>query len=190
MSRNQIQKLYDSCEVLPLKLFFKVAETSDFNLLVINGEYEDVFLSELWEDIIKEYADLDNNMSLNNTLDKREELFKEAAMFCEVKAMLLYLAGAYKQEYVDRLNELGYKIDEKDIIKSLKQNDQKSNHISTKMKMIQADIDGSNSPKKSTFDSTMSWLASELKFEPNENITVLRYLEYKKRIKERKPKAA
>lgn len=176
---------YKTCSELPLKVFFQIAETGDLNLLIIEGEEDLVILTDAWEEILIEYSKLDKNMGLMNVMEQREQLFKQAALFCEIKAMLLYLVGAYKQEFVDRLNELGYKIDKKNIIQSIKRNDQKSNNISTRMQIIQKDIEKTSDGKKSSFDAAMSFIASELGFEPNENLTVARYCEYKNRISER-----
>ena len=70
-------------------------------------------------------------------------------------------------------------------IESIQQNDRRANHISTRMQIIQKDIEKYSDGKKASFDSVMAWLSSQLGFEPKEDLTVLRYLEYKKQINER-----
>ena len=179
---------HKSCTTLQLKVFFEIAETGNVKLLLISGKEDTVKLMDAWEDILEEYSQLDKNMALMNVMEQRETLFKQAALYCEIKAMLLYLVGGYKQEFVDRLNELGYRIDKDNLIQSIKRNDQKSNNISTRMQIIQKDIESHSTGKKSTFDQTMAFIASELGFEPNENLTVARYLAYKNQINERNKK--
>lgn len=176
---------HKSCKTLPLKLFFEIAETGNVKLL---GDGEIVELTDVWEKILIEYSELDNNMTMNNIMDLEEEQFKQMALYCEIKAMLLYLVGAFKQEFIDRLNQLGYKVDKDNLINDIKRNDQKSNNIFTRVKMIKADIKNMTSGKKSSFDKEMSIIATQLGFEPNEEVTVARYIEYKNRIKETKKK--
>lgn len=177
--------MYKNCKELPLKIFFDIAETGNVDLL---GEGEKAVLVQTWETIVIEYGKLDHNNTIQDVIEKSDQLYTQAALYCEIKAMLLYLVGAEKQEYVDRLNELGYKIDisdRKKKIESIKNNDQRANHISTRMQFIKNDIKKYSDGKKATFDSVMAWLGSELKFEPKEDITVSRYLEYKRQISER-----
>ena len=176
---------YKSIKDLPLKLFFEIAETGNIKLL--GNDIESV-LVDRWESIVIEYGKHDNNESINQVIEKSDMLYTQAALYCEIKGMLLYLVGSEKPEYVERLNQLGYKIDNssrKTKIESIQANDQRSNNISTKMQVIKAEIDSFSSGKKASFDSVMVYLSSNLGFEPKEDITVLRYLEYKKQINER-----
>lgn len=185
--KNQLE-YYKTCAELPLKVFFEVAETGNINLLVTDGKVENDILLEVWEKLIAEYAQIDNNKIIADVLDKTDQVFKQAALYCEVKAMFLYLIGAYKQEYVDRLKSLGYKVDMDNrpaMIESIQRGDNRSNHIATKMQILQKDIEKYSSKKRTSFDGAMAWLSSNLGFEPNDNLSVLRYLEYKKQIAER-----
>ena len=173
---------YKSIKDLPLKIFFEIAETGNIKLL---GNESESILVERWEKIVLDYGKYDDNQSIKNVIDKNDQLYIQAALYCEIKGMLLYLVGAEKEEYVVRLNELGYKINtnsNKEKIQSIQQNDRRANHISTRMQIIQKDIEKYSDGKKASFDSVMAWLSSQLGFEPKEDLTVLRYLEYKKQI--------
>lgn len=179
---------YKNCSELPLKIFFEIANDVENNLhlLVIKGEFDKAKMLEVWESIVLEYSKLDNNQAISDVLETKEEMFRQSALYCEIKGMLLYLAGAYKQEYIERLNELGYKIDKDKIIESLKANDSRSNHIATRMMFLQKDLEKySEGGNKSSFDREMSYLGTQLGFEPKEDLTVARYIEYKKRIREK-----
>ena len=184
--QTEKESVYDTCKVLPLKIFFEISETGNVELLIINNaEIAKKILIETWENIVIEYAKIDGNQQVQDVIDKGDEIYRQAALYCEIKGMLLYLVGAEKQEYIDRLSELGYKIDitdHKKKIKSIQNNDRRANHISTRMQMIQNEINSYSTGKKASFDSVMAWLSSQLGFEPKEDLTVLRYLEYKKQI--------
>jgi hypothetical protein len=179
---------YKTCKELPLRIFFEVAESGKVELLIIKGEVSKADLVKTWENIIEEYSKIDKNMAIRDVIEKKDEMFKQAALYCEIKGMLLYLLGAYKQEYVERLNELGYRINEDDretFVKSIKTADSRANHISTRLQFLQKDLEKHDTDEKSSFDAVIAWLSSQLGFEVNEDITVLRYLEYKKQIKRR-----
>jgi len=187
-------EFYSNCSELPLKIFFDIANTRDYTLL-LKGKYkyiDDIILAMAWEDIMHEWITLSENNSAKDVIAKTDQQFKEAAKYCEIKAMLLYLVGGFKQEYIDRLNQLGYKInttDREQLIKSIQTNYRRTNQINTKVKIIQKDIERSiGKTKKQTFDAAMAELSIELKFEPDQNITCARYLEYKKIIRERNRK--
>ena len=185
-------KYYDSCKVLLLRIFFEITSTGNVDLLIINNAtIAKKVLVETWEEIVLEYAKIDGNQQVQDVIEKGDELYNQAALYCEIKAMLIYLVGAESKEYVDRLNELGYTVNitnHESKIKSIQQNDRRANNISTRMQIIQKEIEGYGSGKKSTFDEAMSFLGLNLPHVPDENITVSRFLAYKKQINERNKK--
>jgi len=181
---------YKTCNELPLKIFFTVAEKGDVTLLLKEESevIDTAILIEAWENIIIEYGKLDNNQSIIDVLDKSDQMYTQGALYVEIKGMLIYLVGAEKPEYVERLAELGYNIDmssRETMINTIKQGDARSNHISTRMQFLQKDIEKYSEGKKQTFDGAMAWISSNLGFEPREDLTVSRYVEYKKQIRER-----
>ena len=185
---------YKNCSDLPLRIFFEVAETLNYSLLLkkIDGYVDEVILSMVWEDIISDWIAISENTKIQNVIDKTDQQFIQTAKYIEIKAMLLYLVGAYKKEYVDRLAELGYKIDvtdRKSLIESIKLNDNRSNQINTRVKILQKEIEQVTADtKRQTFDGAMAEISTQLKFEPDNNITCARYLMYKKQINERNKK--
>ena len=193
-SKQTIEKVlvYNTCKILPLRIFFEITETGNVDLLIIdNATIAKKILVQTWEEIVLEYAKIDGNQQVQDVIDKGDELYNQGALYVYIKSMLIYLVGAYKQEYVDALNELGYNIDtssHKSKIKSIQQNDRRANNISTRMQIIQKEIEGYGGGKKSTFDEAMSFLGLNLPHVPDENITVSRFLAYKKQINERNKK--
>lgn len=178
--------VYETCKVLPLRVFFEITDTGNVELLIIdNAEIAKKILIETWENIVIEYAKIDGNQQVQDVIDKGDEIYRQAALYCEIKGMLLYLFGAENQGYIDRLNELGYKIDTSSRVKkinSIKQNERRANHISTRMQIIQKEIESYGEGKKGTFDDAMSFLGMNLPHVPDEDITVSRFLAYKKQI--------
>lgn len=191
--RTEKGSVYETCKVLPLRIFFEITDTGNVQLLIIdNAEIAKKILIETWENIVIEYAKIDGNQQVQDVIDKGDEIYRQAALYCEIKGMLLYLFGAENQEYVDRLNQLGYKIDISSRVKklnSIKQNERRANHISTRMQIIKKEIESySDGSKKGSFDDAMSFLGLNLPHVPDENITVSRFLAYKKMIHERNKK--
>lgn len=183
------ESVYNSCDILPLKIFFAVSETGNFELLIIdNAEISKKILLETWEALVLEYAKLDGNQQVQDVMDKGDEIFRQAALYCEIKAMLLYLTGAYKAEYIQRLSELGYQVDlssYQDKIRTIQNLDRRANSISTRMQIIEKEIEQYGDGKRGSFDAAMSFLGLHLPHLPDENITVSRFLAYKRQIHER-----
>lgn len=181
---------YKNCKQLPLKIFFKIANSGDIKLLLIE-QTEDVdinLLEEAWRLILEEYGKIDLNPSINDTLEKSDLIFRYIAELCEVKAMLLYLIGAYKMEYVERLRDLGYSINmssHKDMIISINKANSKNDGLKNRIRSLKKSIDAHVEGGEQDFDAVYVWLCVNLGFEPKEDMTVSRYLQYKKQIHER-----
>jgi hypothetical protein len=181
---------YKTCEELPLKIFFKVAESGSFKYL-LKKESAKIDLNELqdaWEDIIIEYGRLDRNLAVTNAVEKSNQVIIYAAQYLEVRAMLIYLREIeYKQEYIDRLRELGYRIDLKEnYIGSLDIGERRVNNIITKLGLLEKEIETLKEGNTSTsFDAAMAWMMSHNISGLSEDITVKRYIEVKKQIHER-----
>lgn len=187
MSKTFIKKqlaFYNSCNVLPLKIFYEIAETGNVKLL---GEGDVNKLTDTWEEILLEYGEIDSNTNIKDTFDKVIQVSVKAAVYVEVNAMLLYLKEVdYKQEYIDRLAELGYKIDGKEYIKNIEANERKVKNIFTKIQFLKKDLEQNQSVKKtSSFDESMAWISANLNFWPPDDITVTRFIQLKKQINER-----
>jgi hypothetical protein len=172
-----------------LKLFFEIIQSGDLNKLVIKGKPTQVqVLEQAWEAIMAQYAKLDNNVSVSEILDLNAEAWRLTCEQAEVKAILLYLVGAYNEQYVERLVDLGYPIDMSSLKskkKSLVHCDKRANHIKTKLLLLQKRIEEyskTDNDKATSFDNTMGWLAINLNFEASNDITVSRYLSYKSQI--------
>jgi len=173
---------------LPLRTFYAIIESQDITKLAIAQHVPQAQLEQAWEAIMKEYAKLDNNVSVSEILDLNAETWRLVCEQAEVKAMLLYLVGAYNEQYVQRLKELGYPIDLSSLEskkKSLVLCDRRASHIKTKVLLLKKQIQSlseTDSNKGGSFDHTMGWLAIHLNFEPKNDITVSRYLSYKSQI--------
>ena len=106
-------KYYKSCETLPLKNFFKVIEKQDFKYLVIADDYDFKFkedLSELWEAILHEYAEIDNSNNVLDKFDAFKEIHQLAATYDIINVMIYSLYYQYNKGYIDDLAMFGYKV--------------------------------------------------------------------------------
>jgi hypothetical protein len=176
---------YDSCQVLPLKIFFQVAETGNLNLLAIQGRPNN--LIDIWQKILIEYGELDGNYLISDTFDKQGQIVRYAATYLEVDAMLIYLKHfKYDQDYVDRLLELGYRINPENYITDVERNQRTVKNIKSRIMMLQNEIESlKTDSNKSSFDEAISYLASNLNTWVPDDITVSRYVTLKRVIREK-----
>ncbi len=176
---------YDSCQTLPLKLFFKVAETGDLNHLVIQGMPKN--LLDLWQKILIEYGNLDGNFLISDTFDKQGQIMTYAATYVQVDAMLIYLKHfRYDQGYVNKLTELGYRVNPDNYITDIERNQRTVKNIKSRIMMLQNEIESLKTDgNKSSFDEAVSYLSANLSIWIPDDITVARYVSLKKVIREK-----
>lgn len=169
-----------------MRVFFAVAETGNLNLLVKSGK-PPKDLIELWEAILTEYGKLDGNLLLNDSLEKQKQMVSYAATYVEVTGMLLSLKHfRYREDYITRLSELGYHIDETQYIPDVERNQRTVKNIASRMLMLQKEISSlKEEGSKSSFDDAISYLAANLGSWVPDDITVARYISLKKVIKEK-----
>lgn len=98
---------YDSLDIIPVVIFFKIAETGDFNLLS-NENTDPAFLETIWNRLFEEHE----------TRQKSTESLKMFTIQKEIAALesdLKFVLGAisclefsFDQELIDRLKKLRY----------------------------------------------------------------------------------
>lgn len=183
---------YKSCTELPLKVFLEIAKTGNIELLLITGIIDKDKVIDIWENILDEYKKLDNNMLVSQTFEKVEQIEILIAQYLEVKAILIYLEEVeFKEEYFNRLVELGYKVDKEKYIESIQISGRRSDNIATRIGIIKKDIEASYVKGETvTFDSVMAWMMISGIVGLNDDITVARYLEIKKQIHGRNRKTS
>lgn len=164
-------------------------EKNDYKYLVDSKNYdfdlkED--LSELWEAILHEYAEIDSNGKVLEKFDAFKEIHQLAATYDILNAMIYYLHYRYNKKYIDDLAMFGYlvKIENNCItLKSLEVCKQMSRVILNDIDELKTTIE-SDEKKADTlnlFYKCMAWL---IKGYGNleDNITVAKYVALKNHL--------
>lgn len=182
-------KYYQSCDELPLKNFFKVIEEDDKKYLVKSDDYnfelkED--LNDLWESILKEYAELDKNGAILSRFKAIKEVNQLMATYQIVKWMLYVLRYKYRKDYIDDLALCGYKIEIIDNVISLDsilRAEQMSRAIINDIDSIKNELKQDDAPIKSNLFYTA--LAPLIKGYGNldDGITVAKFVALRKYLK-------
>ncbi len=126
---------------IPFRLFLKIAETGDINLLVRKGIVKEDKLSDCWEQIIKENKKHTGNTLLSTYMELSQDhliLLKEHTI---IKSALIILMIKPENELaLEALVEYGYHLNKKDMINSILNGLNNSNNIITHIQMKQNEI--------------------------------------------------
>ena len=181
-------KYYKTCDVLPLKNFFKVIENNDYKYLVISEDYDFEFkkdLSELWGSILHEYSELEGNNHILDKFDAFKEIHQLAVTYDIINTMIYSLHYRYNKSYIDDLAMFGYKvkiINNCITIASLETCSQMARSILNEIHDLKKVIDPEEkTDNKNLFYKCMAWL---IKGYGNleDNITVSKYIALKNHL--------
>lgn len=200
-------KTYKDCSELPLKNFLKIVETGNLKYLYKSTDYSNLIsvksLSDLWDSIVIEYADIEGASSLSEGFKLDIEIKQLQNLYNIVKAMLRLLILAspnnvnsdyakLASKYIIDLKNLGYEIDltnSDSYKKSIYRADKKANNIITRIRIKQKSLDQinkeSSTGEKVSFEKVYTNLVASLNINISENITVKQYCEYKEIIRKR-----
>ena len=163
-------------------------EKGDYKYLVISDDYDFKFkedLSELWEDILHEYAELEGNSHALDKFDAFREIHQLAATYDIINAMIYSLYYRYNKEYINDLAMFGYKVlivNNCITIASLEKCSQMSrgilNEIHDLKKVIEPEEKGNT---KNIFYKCMAWLIQGYG-NLEDDITVSKYIALKNHL--------
>lgn len=157
--------------------------------------------SEAWEEIVRRNAEENGSYDYQNYLNNLKEYYRLISEHTLVKAALLKLSYKVDPILAKYLTSRGYVIrlgkqravDSEAYANSIFAAVKKSDNLVTKIRMKRKEMTNTTNLKgnSKTFEAMMASLISLLGFEVNSNITLARYNEYKKFIKQKyKPKVA
>lgn len=102
--------IYDSIDIIPAKIFFKISDTGNLKLLVTDESvYDDNKLSLIWKNIEDENISLDNTNSIQKVVDVTKKIESLYAKFEAIKLAVYYLKKKIDNELIDLLLSYGYK---------------------------------------------------------------------------------
>lgn len=157
--------IYDSLDTIPYKLFIKVAETGNFNLLS-DTVTDPEALNDIWMKLYDEHLNQESNSEgkrvfrISKEIESLEMQLKIVLMSCEALKFDVY------DEIVERLVQLGYKLrcDNENYYKDIEQIERESNALKIKMKTLSALLPKSDENKKYNVDDVMASYCTILGF--------------------------
>jgi cell fate (sporulation/competence/biofilm development) regulator YlbF (YheA/YmcA/DUF963 family) len=189
-------KYYDTCKVLPLKIFCEIVNTNDYHLLALNKGFADPEKElEIWTNIIIEYSELEGDTTAKDRFEKVQTLNELKNSYTVIKAMIrfLWICPPDNEKYsknvdsiIKDLIKMGYKIDttnSEKYKKSIVAADQKANAIITFIRMKQNELQDNREEQDISFDELMAMIQSH--YSVDDNLTVSRYISMKKSIMSR-----
>lgn len=168
-------------------------------LLVAKTKARPEKCAEAWEEIVQRNAEENGSYEYQNYLDNLREYYRLITEHTLVKASLLKLTYKVDPALAKYLTSRGYVIrlgkqkasDSEAYANSIHAALKKSDNLVTKIRMKQKEMTNTTNLKGQvkTFESLMGNLIALLGFEVSADITLARYNEYKKFIKQKyKPK--
>lgn len=169
--------MYDSIDVIPAKIYFKILETGDISLL--SKEEEDAgVLALIWELIEAQHEELTQGKEEKKVLDLSKSIESLASRYESIRIAVYYLRREHDQELFDLLVGKGFNLDG-DIQEALDRVDRESEGIIAKIERLSLKIPKINkeSSAKTNFDKVvLSYGAiTGLGFVDTNNITITQY---------------
>lgn len=181
--------LYKDCSVLPLKVFCEIQNTGKKEYLSYDNEYHDKEeFDQKWLDILIEYGKDDPSSSILDNIEKEQYVKSLIAEHTAINGALFYLMYQYDEELYNWLKGLGYEVKIRGGVldhQSIEAQQKRSNHLITRVEIEKISFEvGNEKGKKSemNFDDIMAMLSDTFKVQINDDITVKRFLAFKKRL--------
>lgn len=179
-----------------LQDFIDISSTGEYAKLILAGQPDEAALSKAWEAIVEENGKQNGDRSYDAYFQLLKSYTLLVASYTVVKASLMQLSISIEYDVIIDLRKRGYVIDTTNtatIARSINAALSRVSNLITKATMKQkqmADIVASTErTKRVGFEEIIANLNVGLGFVVQDNVTLARYNEYKKILKERnKPK--
>jgi hypothetical protein len=168
-----------------------VINTADVTKLCYFGECSNDECIERWEDIVQKNYEINGGFDYINYKDSLQSYARLIADYNIVRCLLLKLIFVVDNDYIEQLKQRGYVIDTTNSLKyveSINSCVTRSENIVTRMKMKANELShliGDSDSKVLTFEEVIASLNVSLGFEVDDNITLVRFNEYNKMMKQR-----
>lgn len=172
----------------------QIADSGNVMLVAIGKARHDK-CAEAWEDIVRRNAEENGDYAYQNYVENLKEYYRLITERDLVFACLLKLSCKVDKDTAKFLTSRGYVIrlgkmqqsDSEAYANSLSSARSKMMNLNTKIEMKQKEMTNTTNLKgnQRTFESVMGSLISMLGFEVSSDLTLSRYNEYKKFIKEK-----
>jgi hypothetical protein len=175
-------------------LFLEIAETRELTLLIIEGSAMHEELVIAWEKIIAQNSSANNSLEYSSYVNHLRQLAKMLNEFTMLKSAVFVLALNADKDVIDFLKKKGHIVDtssdqayDKSLERLVKKHDALATQITMKQNQIQA-LSEKEVTEQVGFDQIMASLSAQIGFTVPEDVTLARYNEYKKIIKQKAKK--
>jgi hypothetical protein len=175
-------------ENIPLKLYLEIASSNDYQRLVISGKATDQECLQAWERIIQKNYEANGGFDYLNYKDTLQAYGRLVAEYNLIRCYLIKLVFMVDNDYIAFLDERGYKIKTTNSIEYAESINAcliRSENLITRITMKANELKQyikESSGEVTTFEGIMAGLSMSLGFEIKDDITLLRFNEYKKLI--------
>lgn len=167
--------IYNSIDIIPAKLFFKILETGEIELLS-NEKCDNNRLQELWSELQKQQDQIAINNETNKVLQISKRIETLSSKYEAVKLAVKYLSLKYDDDLVDVLKGFGYKFTN-DLRKDLERIARENKAIELIISRLQKKLPKVEESNKKSLDNVIMTYAiiTELGFIDSNKITLTQY---------------
>lgn len=164
--------IYDSLDILPIKLYYKISDTGNLKLLT-DKEIEEETLNTIWDELVIGFDLLNksNNSKkifiLNKEINSLEAIHKAVLMACES------LSFEYDQYLIDIIKKYGFSFNDnstEDYHNSIEKTIREAKSLVTKVNMLKNQLPKTEEGEKVSLDEVMASYSSVLGIDFDYNI--------------------
>lgn len=174
--------IYNSLDIMPIKLFLKIVETKDLTLL---GNLPNNELDELWQSLYAQYLELDSNPTAKRHFRTAVNVDFYLLKYQYILYMCEALAFDWDDEFVNQLKSYGYKITKENYYKDIERIVREANGLKIKAETLQQQLpkDEENNSKVN-IDEVISGYCLILGYDLGDYnlLTVTKFLAIKKTV--------
>ncbi|AUC15411.1 hypothetical protein BTO06_09790 [Tenacibaculum sp. SZ-18] len=150
--------IYDSIDVIPAKLFFRILETGETRLLGNGENLEEVKLSEAWGKILHEYELVDTDQNSKKILELSTQIESIRSKRMSIKYAVLALKYSKDQELIELLKSYRYKQSNEDFTAFLNRVERENSNELVKISKYESQLDklkGDDLQEQTSFDEVV-----------------------------------
>lgn len=146
--------IYDSLDVIPAKIFFRIVETGNLRLLTDDESIPEDELMKIWQRLEEEDAEINPNKEVEKTIDIWKYIEFNLAKLKAIESALFCLRKKVDIELIEMLKDFGYKFTG-NLQKDLDRVERESQAIMLKVEKLQGQLPEPTKGKNPPFDEVV-----------------------------------
>jgi len=176
--------MYDTLDKLPVKRYFQILETGDFNLLLQKKDKateEELLL--IWEKIFEEFSNLNEDVDTKKTLRIAKDVERNQIKYKLVQNFCIALDFDWDDELIEILRDWGYTLTEENYYDDLEKIKRESEGLLLKAENSKKQMPKIDEDSDVTVDDVLASYSSIMGFDFDyDTIVCTKYLALKKQI--------